>query len=213
MPGKNIKDISGENEKKEGSTPVPPAAPRASSSSPKDENLTGKARQLFRKIIVITLLMTLIGLNFTGSFLLKKEGERFSQLTQKFSLQQEFEKVNLTKDFSEQLVNLNRAFLDEKDLINLISALNKTGSHFTTFSLNFESDEPVSGKGTKFLPLVLEVVGPPDRVKELLNKLINSLLALEITDLEVKRDLSATEHLKMTIKANLYVADSFRQSL
>jgi hypothetical protein len=61
--------------------------------------------------------------------------------------------------------------------------------------------------------LGLEVVGPPDRLKELLGKLINSPLALEITDLEVKRDLSANEYLKMTIKANLYVADSFHQEL
>jgi Tfp pilus assembly protein PilO len=212
MPEKNIKDVSGDIKKKEGLTPVPPVAPQAS-SSPQDENLTGKTRQPFRKTIVIVLLIALIGLNFAGSFLLKKEGERFSQLTQEFSLQQEFERANLTKDSSEQLADLNQAFLDEKGLINLISALNQAGSQFTTFSLNFESDEPVSGKGTKFLPLGLEVVGPPDRLKELLGKLINSPLALEITDLEVKRDLSANEYLKMTIKANLYVDDSFHQEL
>lgn len=100
---------------------------------------------------------------------------------------------------------LERAFLNEDEVIMFIQRLEKVRPLFSTFELRFTSDK-AEGKDVLYLPFDLVITGQEQDVKMFLEKLLESTFAIEIKKFDMSRDQKTPSDVTLAVEGNIYIA-------
>jgi len=102
---------------------------------------------------------------------------------------------------------LERAFLNEKDVISFIQTIETARPTFDEFNLEFTSDEP-QGKDVHYLPFSIAAVGAREVVTSFFERLLGSTYAIEVAAMSVKEVEGDPTKVTVLYTGNIYIQNS-----
>lgn len=159
-----------------------------------------------KKVKPQQILIVFLGIvNLAGLFLVWRQ---LNQLAQYSSLDQSQNQA-LGPAGWERTAEIPKVFLNEKGVIEFVSAITQAQSNFDQFSLRFDSDLPLTNKTQPYLPLTLTFSGSLGKTQSFLDQLLNARCLLETVNFEAKSKDSFVNQVEMIIRADLYVSEEF----
>lgn len=169
----------------------------------------GHQKNKLKGLAFLIFFLLLAMINFAISLLLKKELGQIAEIKKNLALQKRLENEDFSGEVLRNIEILDKIFLEESEVIDLITRINSYSVDFDELVINFENDVPQIDKILPYLPFILKISGPTKQVNSLVEKILNANFLVSVNNISTESKDSFINQTKMTINADLYVSDPF----
>lgn len=161
-----------------------------------------------KKHSILILCLGFIISNLAGLFLLRQDRQKKTISGNYISWDNQLTQQGFSPTIIKEIKILDQAFPDEQGIFQFMDSINRYKDHFDKLSLNFEAEEPKFDK-FKYLPFILQITGPTEKVTDFITRIWNSPYLIETTALEITHKPDTRDKVEAKLKARLYILETF----